>query len=165
MSKGKTPKPLNDAEYRALAEFRYQIRKYLRFMEERARKAGQNPQQYQLVLALKGLPREISPTIGALAERLQLNHNSMVELVDRCEKRGLLRRMRSDGDRRRVDLELTAEGDAFLRRLATAGREELRSIGPVLAQAIQHLINDTRSTKSGAGGARTSGGGNKKSGP
>jgi DNA-binding MarR family transcriptional regulator len=162
MSKGKPPKPLNDAEYRALAEFRYQIRRYLRFMEEKAREAGQNPQQYQLVLALKGLPKEISPTIGALAERLQLNHNSMVELVDRCEKRGLLRRMRSDDDRRRVELELTAEGDAYLKKLASAGREELRTIGPVLAQSIQHLINDTR--KHGAGGARTTGG-SKKSGP
>jgi DNA-binding MarR family transcriptional regulator len=131
-------------------------------MEEKAREAGQNPQQYQLMLALKGLPKEISPTIGALAERLQLNHNSMVELVDRCEKRGLLRRMRSDGDRRRVELELTAEGDAYLRKLASAGREELRTVGPVLAQSIQHLTSDTR--KHGAGGARTTGG-NKKSGP
>jgi DNA-binding MarR family transcriptional regulator len=160
MSKGKTPKPLNDAEYRALAEFRYQIRKYLRFMEEKARNAGQNPQQYQLVLALKGLPREISPTIGALAERLQLNHNSTVELADRCEKRGLLRRVRSGDDRRRVELELTAEGEAYLRKLATAGREELRGIGPVLAESIQHLINDSRSarkTRSSAGGSRKSG--------
>ena len=163
MSKGKAPKPLNDAEYRALAEFRYQIRKYLRFMEEKARKAGQNPQQYQLVLALKGLPREISPTIGALAERLQLNHNSTVELADRCEKRGLLRRLRSGDDRRRVELELTAEGETFLRKLATAGREELRGIGPVLAASIQHLINDSRSAKHSTGKARSAAGGSKKS--
>jgi DNA-binding MarR family transcriptional regulator len=164
MSKGKTPKPLNDVEYRALAEFRYQIRKYLRFMEEKARNAGQNPQQYQLLLALKGLPREISPTIGALAERLQLNHNSTVELADRCEKRGLLHRARSGDDRRRVELELTAEGEAYLRKLATAGREELRGIGPVLAEAIQHLINDSRSGKHNARKTRSAPGGSKKSG-
>src|SRR5215470_16154311 len=116
MSKGKTPKPLNHVEYQALAEFRFQLRRYLRFMEERAREAGQNPQQYQLVLAIKGLPTNTRPTIGALAKRMQLNHNSMVELVDRCERRGLLRRVRSGSDRREVELALTPEGDGLLRR-------------------------------------------------
>jgi DNA-binding MarR family transcriptional regulator len=149
MSKG-NPKPLNQAEYMDLAEFRYQIRKYLRFMEERARENGQSPQQYQLLLAIKGLPGHIGPTIGALADRLQLNHNSMVELVDRCEERGLLRRQRSGSDRRQVELAITAEGDAFLRKLASAGREELRSIGPILAQNIQRLITqETRQDSSG----------------
>lgn len=161
MSKGK-PKPLNPAEYRALAEFRYQIRRYLRFMEEKAREAGQNPQQYQLILALKGLPAGTGPTIGALAERLQLNHNSMVELVDRCEKRGLLRRTRSGSDRRQVELAITAEGDSFLGKLATAGREELRSIGPILAQNIQHLISqDARPPKPGSAAMRKTGGSKK----
>jgi len=103
MSKGKQPKPLNEAEYTALAEFRYQIRRYLRYMEERAREAGHNPQKYQLLLAIKGLPHDIRPTISALAERMQLNHNSMVELVDRCEERGLIRRARSGKDRRQVE--------------------------------------------------------------
>src|SRR5215469_13115972 len=130
MSKEKPPKPLNDAEYTALAEFRYHIRKYLRFMEEKAREAGQSPQHYQLILAIKGLPTDVSPTIGALADRMQLNHNSMVELVDRCERRGLLRRSRSGSDRRQVELQVTAEGDNFLRAMASAGREELRSAGP-----------------------------------
>jgi DNA-binding MarR family transcriptional regulator len=139
MSKGH-PKPLNQAEYTALAEFRYQIRRYLRFMEERARDVGYNPQQYQLLLALKGLPKDIGPTIGALAERLQLNHNSTVELVDRCEKRGLVQRNRSGADRRQVALAITPEGDNFLRSLASAGREELRTIGPLLAGHIQRLI-------------------------
>jgi DNA-binding MarR family transcriptional regulator len=163
MSKGK-PKHLNHAEYTALAEFRYQIRKYLRFMEEKAREAGQNPQQYQLILALKGLPPGTGPTIGALAERLQLNHNSMVELVDRCERRGLLRRTRSGNDRRQVELAITAEGDAFLRTLASAGREELRAIGPILAQNIQHLTSqEARAPRHGSAGIRKTGG-NKKTG-
>lgn len=140
MSKGQF-KPLNQAEYMALAEFRYYIRKYLRFMEEKAREAGQNPQQYQLILALKGLPKDIGPSIRALAERMQLNHNSTVELVDRCEKRGLVRRARSGNDRRQVDLAVTADGDAFLRKLASAGREELRIVGPILAGHIQRLIS------------------------
>jgi DNA-binding MarR family transcriptional regulator len=141
MAKSGTLKTLTDAEYRSLSEFRYQIRRFLRFTEERAREAGQNPQQYQVILAIRGLPPEKSPNIGTIAERMQLNHNSMVELVDRCEKRGLLRRGRADGDRRQVELTITAEGDALLRKLATAGREELRRVGPVLAESIQSLIS------------------------
>ena len=165
MSKEKPAKPLNDAEYTALAEFRYQIRKYLRFMEEEARAAGQNPQQYQLVLAIRGLPKDVSPTIGALAKRMQLNHNSMVELVDRCERRGLLRRSRSGRDRRQVELEITAEGEGFLRTLASAGREELRRTGPILAQAIQHLITqDASRAKPRSSGSRKPTGGKRKTG-
>lgn len=158
MSKGQ-PKPLNQAEYLALAEFRYQIRKYLRFMEEKAREAGQNPQQYQLILALRGLPRGTGPSIGALAERMQLNHNSTVELVDRCEKRGLVRRARSGRDRRQVELLITSEGEAFLRKLASAGRKELRRIGPILAGQIQHLISqDSGGFKRMPGNSGKSGG-------
>ncbi|HEY6350313.1 MAG TPA: MarR family winged helix-turn-helix transcriptional regulator [Candidatus Angelobacter sp.] len=165
MSKGKPPKPLNDAEYMALAEFRYQIRKYLRFMEEKARGAGHNPQQYQLILAIKGLPRGLRPTIGVLAERMQLNHNSMVELVDRCERRGLLQRSRSGSDRRQVELLVTPEGDGFLRMLASAGKQELRATGPILARAIQHLIyQDVDGTKTRLGGSRKTGKGKKKTG-
>ncbi len=84
---------MNQAEYIALAEFRYQLRRFLRNMEEKSRDEGLNPQQYQLLLAIKGLPRQQSPTISALAERMQLNHNSTVELVDRCEERGLVSRL------------------------------------------------------------------------
>jgi hypothetical protein len=40
-------------------------------------------QQHQLLLALKGLPRGIKPTISALAERMQLQHHNTVGLVDR----------------------------------------------------------------------------------
>lgn len=157
------PKSLNQAEYTALAEFRYQIRKYLRFMEEKAREAGQNPQQYQLILALKGLPKGTGPSVGALAERMQLNHNSAVELVDRCQKRGLVRRTRSGSDRRQVELAVTAEGDAILRKLARAGREELRSIGPILAGQIQNLISlDAAKARRGSAAARA--GGKKKAG-
>jgi DNA-binding MarR family transcriptional regulator len=166
MSKGKNPKPLNQSEYEALAEFRYQIRRYLRFMEDRSREAGQNPQQYQLVLAIKGLPGDTRATIGNLAKRLQLNHNSMVELVDRCERKGLVRRSRSGSDRREVELALTTEGEGLLRKLASAGREELRTIGPILAQSIQHLTaQDARAVRRGSGGSRRGAGGNKKHAP
>src|SRR5258708_20679182 len=103
-------KPLNQAEYIALAEFRYQLRRFLRNMEEKSRDEGLNPQQYQLLLAIKGLPRQQSPTISALAERRQLNHNSTVQLADRCEERRLVSRLRTGSDGRHVTISITTEG-------------------------------------------------------
>ena len=134
MSKGKNLKPLQDGEYMALAEFRYQLRRFLRHMEEEVREAGLNPQQYQLLLAVKGLPKDMLPSISSLAERMQLNHNSMVELADRCEDHGMLSRTRSDADRRQVILSLTPEGETVLRQLTNAARQELKSIGPMLVE-------------------------------
>jgi DNA-binding MarR family transcriptional regulator len=133
-------KLLTNPEYVALAEFRYRLRKYLRFMEEEARSAGQHPQQYQLILAIKGLPAPLVPTVSILAERMQLNHNSMVELADRCEKRGLIRRIReSANDRRQVTLMITPDGEKLLKQQASASREELRNVGPILLAALQKL--------------------------
>ncbi len=152
--KAKEHKPLNDAEYAALSEFRYQIRLYLRFMEDQAREIGLNPQQYQVLLAIKGLPKVTAPTISAIADRMQLNHNSMVELVDRCEERGLLRRGRSPSDRRQVTLAITPEGEMMLRQLATAGRQQLRTIGPVLSESVGRLIEDTKAAKDPGGNNR-----------
>jgi DNA-binding MarR family transcriptional regulator len=139
MSKEKISRVLQESEYVALAEFRYQLRRFLRHMEEESRHLGVNPQQYQLVLAIKGLPKGQVPTISCLAERMQLNHNTMVELVDRCAERNMLRRQRSLTDRRQVTLAITPEGEAMLRRLGSAARQELRSIGPMLVKSVQHL--------------------------
>jgi DNA-binding MarR family transcriptional regulator len=143
---GKNAKPLTQAQYRALAEFRYQVRRFLRHMEEHNRKLGIQPQQYQLVLAVQGLPDSQAPTIGRLAERMQLNHNSMVELVDRCERRGLLRRVRGVSDRRQVTLCLTAEGRALLRQLGNAARQELSKSGPALVDSVLHLTRGTKAS-------------------
>src|SRR5262245_49062099 len=139
---------LRDGEYVALAEFRYQLRRFSRHMEEQVRNLGVNPQQYQVILAVRGLPREQAPTVGCLAERMQLNHNSMVELVDRCEQAGLLRRTRSDADRRQVTLAITGQGEALLRKLGRAAREELRTSGPSLVRAVQRLIKGAHRTHS-----------------
>jgi DNA-binding MarR family transcriptional regulator len=147
MAKSKNFRPLQEAEYVALAEFRYQLRRFLRHMEEEVREGGVNPQQYQVLLALKGLPRHEVPTISRLAERMQLNHNSMVELVDRCEERSLLKRVRSGQDRRQVTLAITPEGESMLRRLASAARQELRNIGPMLVESVLRLIQDGRPGK------------------
>jgi len=147
MSKGKNLRPLQETEYVALAEFRYQVRRFLRHMEEEVRQFGVNPQQYQLVLAIKGLPKDVVPTISRLAERMQLNHNSMVELVDRCEERDLLRRLRSGTDRRQVTLSITPDGEALLRKLGSAARQELRSIGPMLVDSVMRLTQEGRALK------------------
>lgn len=144
--KAKVAKQLSEAEYKALAEFRYQLRRFVRAMEEKVREAGLNPQQYQLLLAIRGLPAGMTPTITVLADRMQLNHNSMVEMVDRCEERGLIRRTRSGNDRRRVTLSITAEGGEHLRRLASASRQELRDMGPVLVDSLVHLIGPRRNS-------------------
>jgi DNA-binding MarR family transcriptional regulator len=163
MSKGKNLRPLTEPEYLALGEFRYQLRRFLRNMEEATRLLGANPQQYQLVLAIKGLPRNLEPTISNLAERMQLNHNSMVELADRCEENNLLRRVRSASDRRQVTLSILPEGEALLRKLGVTARQELRETGPILVEAILGLTGDGRAKETKTG-ARPRAAGNKKSG-
>jgi DNA-binding MarR family transcriptional regulator len=164
MSKGKNVRPLTEPEYLALGEFRYQLRRFLRNMEESTRLLGVNPQQYQLVLAIKGLPAGMEPTIGNLAERMQLNHNSMVELADRCEEHHLLRRTRSATDRRQVTLSILPEGEALLRKLGVSARQELRETGPILVEAILGLTGDGRAKEAKAE-PRPRTGGSKKSGP
>jgi DNA-binding MarR family transcriptional regulator len=131
--------------YRALAEFRYQIRRFLRFSEETARAAGLEPQQYQLMLALKGMPDESRHRIGEVAERLQIQHHSTVELVDRLARRGLIKRRRSESDRREVLLDLTARGEKLLEELALHHRSELRELGPDLVSALKKVVRDTQS--------------------
>jgi DNA-binding MarR family transcriptional regulator len=111
-------------------------------MEEHARSNRQHPQQYQLLLAIKGLPKAQTPTIAALAERMQLNHNSMVGLVNRCERRGLLRRERTTVDRRCVVLAISPRGDAVLRHQAIASRQELLTIGPLLVDNLHRLMSN-----------------------
>ena len=131
---------LKTATYRALAEFRYQIRRFLRFSEEAARKAGLEPQHHQLMLALKGIPAGEEPRIGYLAERLQIRHHSAVELVDRLATKGLIQRARGERDRREVYVKLTARGDRVLRNLTLHTRAELRSAAPGLVAALERVM-------------------------
>jgi len=131
-----------DDEYRALAEFRYQLRCFLRFSEHAARDAGLEPQQHQLLLAVRGMPEGSTATIGQLAERLQLRHHSTVELVDRLESRGLVRREQHPTDARQVVVTLTRQGETLLPRLAQAHRTELRTVAPRLLAALHALLGD-----------------------
>lgn len=127
---------VTSGDLEALAEFRYQIRCFLSFSERAARSVGLEPQQHQLLLAITGLPVGVEPTIGELADRLQLQHHSTVELINRTEQRNLVKRQRSDVDRRQVFVRVTEEGEGLLQELSAAHWAELRSSGPQLVSAL-----------------------------
>ena len=133
-------KDISIEEYQSLAEFRYQIRRFLHFSEQATRAAGIEPQQHQLLLAIKGLPEGRQATIGELAERMQLQHHSAVELIDRLVERGFVQRCRDEEDLRRVLVSITARGEEILRELSFEHRAELRSNGPALAKVLQALL-------------------------
>jgi len=130
----------------AMAELRYQIRLFLRFSENAARQAGIEPQQHQLLLAVKGLPHGSKPTIGVLAERMQLQPHSTVGLIDRLVERGFLLRLRATDDRRQVLIKLTHDGEKFLQRLASHHLQELQSVGPKFKNVLQSLLDDPLET-------------------
>src|SRR5256885_1172721 len=109
---------LTPADYRALAEFRFQVRKFFHFSEVAAREAHLEPRQYQLMLMIKGLPEDRRPRIRDLAELLMVEHHSMVELIDRLVSGGYVRRSRGNEDRREVLVSLTLKGERVLRNLA-----------------------------------------------
>jgi DNA-binding MarR family transcriptional regulator len=132
--------------YQALAELRYQIRCFLHFSEQVARKAGLEPRQHQLMLALKGLPDNTRPRIAELAERLQLQHHSTVELANRLARHGYVRRY-SGKDRREVLLSLTPKGERILRRLSVHHQEELRTRGPAFVAALLRVMGRNASSE------------------
>jgi DNA-binding MarR family transcriptional regulator len=132
------------SDYQSLAELRYQIRCFLSFSEQAARAAGLEPRQHQLLLGLKGLPRTARPTIGELAQRLQIQHHSAVELVNRLAAAGYVRRTRAGEDRREVLLALTPKGERVLRQLSLHHRAELRSAGPALVKALRGAMRGAR---------------------
>lgn len=140
------PNPQDDvtlSDYRALAEFRYQIRRYLAFSEQAAESAGVRSRQYQLLLALKGLPEGMEPTITNLAGRLDIRHHSAVELVSRLESRGLVKRQRSDVHRSFVFVRVTKEGDRMLRKLVASRKADLQVAGPILVKTLTSLTKKT----------------------
>lgn len=126
--------PLTKSEFEALASFGFSIRQYLRFSEETVRAHGVNPQQYQVLLALKGFPEREWASVGELAERLQLRHHSVVELVNRAQRQGLVRRTPHTTDWRAVRVELSPKGQRVLALLSTMHRTQLRRTRGVLGR-------------------------------
>jgi DNA-binding MarR family transcriptional regulator len=128
---------LGDGDYRRLLELRDGLRRFLRWSEDSARSAGLTPAQHQLLLAIRG--HGDPPTIGEVADHLLLRHHSAVELVDRAEQGGLVRRRPDADDHRVVRLELTARGNRQLAAVAAPHREELRRLGEELGPLLETL--------------------------
>jgi DNA-binding MarR family transcriptional regulator len=122
---------LTDDQYQRLLAFRTGLRTFLRWSEDRAHEVGLTPAQHQLLLAVRGHPGG-DPTVGDVAEYLQLRHHSAVGLVDRAEAAGLVARRPDPADHRVVRLSLTARGAELLTRLSTQNLAELRRLGPQL---------------------------------
>jgi DNA-binding MarR family transcriptional regulator len=127
-------------DYPALADLRYQIRRFLRVREVAARAAGVEPQQYLLLLQVKGLEERRAATIGVLAERLQLRHHSVVQLVNRLATRGMVERRRDGSDRREVVVGLRPAGEKVLSRLAGYSMDDLTTEGPQLVSSLKRLV-------------------------
>jgi DNA-binding MarR family transcriptional regulator len=144
------PSDITPSEYRALAELRYRIRHFLREGDAKARAVGLEPQQYLMLLAIRGLPEGCEATIQTLAERLALKHHSAVELIDRLETNGFVRRTRSRNDRRRVFVSLLPRGDRLLAEVVRHRISELRSSGEALVGAIDALLERKKTGRNGA---------------
>src|ERR1700733_9005806 len=129
------------AAYRRLAEFRHQIRQFLHVSEQAARTNGIEPQQHQLMLAIKGLPEGARPTVTTLAQRLCLKHHSAVELVNRLVERGAAVRRQSQEDRREVLVDLTPVGEEILGKLKELHMQELATKSPELCKALQAIVD------------------------
>ena len=133
-------KRITASDYRALAELRYRIRLFLSEGDAAARREGLEPQQYLLLLAVRGLPEGAKATIQALAQRLMLKHNSTVELIDRLETHGYLRRSQSREDRRCILVKLLPRGKQLVERVARERLTELRGGGEALSDALDTLL-------------------------
>jgi len=123
-----SPGAMTKADYERLAEFRYQLRRFLRFSEELTHGKGITTLQYLLMLQIRGFPGRDWATVGELSERLQAKHHGVVSLISRCEAAGLVRRSTSENDRRRVEVHLTPKGAACLEHLAQLHRDELAAL-------------------------------------
>ena len=143
-------KKIRSAEFQGLAELRYRIRLFLKEGDAAARVAGLEPQQYLMLLAIRGLPPELPPKIQTFAERLALKHHSAVELVDRLEQRGYVRRTRSKEDRRQVLVSLLPRGEKLLERVVQQRIGELRASGRELVKAIDALLRDGKTRNAGS---------------
>ena len=131
-------------DYARLAAFRFALRKFLRFSETAAAGVGITGQHYQAMLIMRACPEDSRVTINELAQQLMLKHNTAVELVDRLARQDLVTREASSGDRRKVELALTARGRHILARLAAVHRRELERMGPLFKRFFAELSRQER---------------------
>ncbi|HEY4299431.1 MAG TPA: MarR family transcriptional regulator [Candidatus Didemnitutus sp.] len=130
---------LDKSRYEMLAALRHALRRFLGFSEAVARTAGLTPQQHQVLLAIKGMPNRAFAGVGDVADAMLVRHHSAVELTERLERMGMIRRDRAIKDRRRVELRLTARGERALARLTEVHLRELRLLGPVIGGLLATL--------------------------
>ena len=135
------------AKLAAIAEFRFRLRRFLSFSETASEELGVPAQQYQLIQVVAAVPGDRAATISYIAERMLLRHNSAVELVDRAEKSGLVRRVIDERDHRRSVVDITEEAEAVLSQLVSRHLAELQSEGPALISALQKIIGNEARTK------------------
>jgi DNA-binding MarR family transcriptional regulator len=133
------------ADYQALAEFRHQIRRFLHFSDQAVQKAGLERGQYQLMLSIKGMPDDLRPRIRDIADQMQIQHHSAVELINRLEAGGYVHRERATHDRREVLLELTPKGERVLAELALHHHEELQQAAPQLVSSLRRVMAGKKS--------------------
>jgi DNA-binding MarR family transcriptional regulator len=127
-------------DYEALAEFRYLLRKFLRFSKDFLRaNAGLNPEQYEALLAIKAFAAPVGLTISELSERLQVKHHSTVHIVDRLAERKLITREAGETDRRRRHVQLTAKGEKLIEELAAVHRKEIRMRSAEMIKVLERL--------------------------
>jgi len=138
-------KVMRDADYEALAQFRYQVRIFLAFSEAAARRQGLTPQQHQALLGVKGFLRPRPATVGDVARFLLIRHHSAVELIGRMARLGLINRVPDPADARRVHLKLTRKGERKLQALSRINLEELRSAtSPAMSRLLRSFNSGAR---------------------
>lgn len=130
---------LKKSDYTALAKFRSSLRRFLHETSEAARQQGVTPQQHQVMLSIKGTQDRNWLSISELAESMQVRHHSMVALIDRCEKAGIVQRSRGTVDRRVARVSLTANGEKLIEKLSSENRKELRRLRTAMQM---HFEND-----------------------
>lgn len=144
-TRAKKSSPVTKANYEALAEFRYALRKFLAFSENAALRAGLTPQQHQALLSIKGAPGIEWLSINQIAERLLVRHHTAVELVDRLANLEFVIRKVDPNDGRRIQVHLTKEGEEALRALSVTHIEELKSIRPTLRKLLKQFARQQHS--------------------
>ena len=142
--RGRGDRRLDMAHLQRLAEFRFQLRRFLHVSQAAAERVGLHNQQYQMLQCVRGMPEGMLPTIANVAERMLLKHNSTVELVDRTIEQGLLRRLGDEADHRRILLRVTPQGERILATLAEFHTRELEQSGPELVRALDGIVHAAR---------------------
>ena len=134
-----------DEQYQRLLAFRTALRRFDQWSRAAAEAHGLTHAQHQLLLAVRGSTADGGPSIGEVSEALLVRHHTATELIDRTQQLGLVERVRSAEDARRVQLRLTAQGHQVLEALTEVHLEELRSLGPLLEPAPSPEVTARRS--------------------